>query len=210
MLLSLTSFLSRPFRILLDRQSHSDLSPLGPGSPAPSSSNSSNTIPNYRYDVFISFSGADTRNTFVDHLYAHLIRKGIFVFKDDTKLNKGESISEQLVHAIQDSRLSIIVFSENYASSTWCLEEMAVVHDCKQRSNQTVFPVFYDVDPSHVRHQSAFDLHTQKFKEDRYTVKRWKSAMTDLANSVGWDLRNKYVLPLFFFLSYILSICHLQ
>ncbi|CAI8598160.1 unnamed protein product [Vicia faba] len=38
-------------------------------------------------------SGADTRNTFVDHLYAHLTRKGIFAFKDDIRLQNGESLS---------------------------------------------------------------------------------------------------------------------
>lgn len=151
---------------------------------------------NYRYDVFISFRGPDTRNTFVDHLYAHLLRKGIFVFKDDKKLQKGESISAQLLQAIQDSRLSIIVFSKQYASSTWCLDEMAAIADCKQQSNQTVFPVFYDVDPSHVRHQNgayevAFVSHRSRFREDPDKVDRWARAMTDLANSAGWDVMNK-------------------
>lgn len=151
---------------------------------------------NYRYDVFISFRGPDTRNTFVDHLYAHLLRKGIFVFKDDEKLQKGESISAQLLQAIQDSRLSIIVFSKQYASSTWCLDEMAAIADCKQQSNQTVFPVFYDVDPSHVRHQNgayevAFVSHRSRFREDPDKVDRWARAMTDLANSAGWDVMNK-------------------
>ncbi|CAJ1956746.1 unnamed protein product [Sphenostylis stenocarpa] len=194
----------------------SNLNPSNSNSPASSSSNlnplsttnvastsSSDTIQNqnYRYDVFISFRGSDTRNSFVDHLYSHLIRKGIFVFKDDKKLHKGESISSQLLRAIQDSRVSIIVFSQNYASSTWCLDEMAAVADCKQQSNQTVFPVFYDVDPSHVRNQNgtyedAFILHKTKFKEDPHKVRRWKNAMKDLANTAGWDVSNKYVLVL--------------
>ncbi|KOM43826.1 hypothetical protein LR48_Vigan05g143100 [Vigna angularis] len=71
---------------------------------------SSDTIQNqdYRYDVFISFRGPDTRNSFVDHLHSHLLRKGIFVFKDDRKLRKGESISSQLPQAIRGSRISII------------------------------------------------------------------------------------------------------
>ncbi|XP_014521972.1 toll/interleukin-1 receptor-like protein [Vigna radiata var. radiata] len=137
-----------------------------------SSDHSSDTIQNqdHRYDVFISFRGSDTRNSFVDHLYSHLLRKGIFVFKDDHKLRKGESISSQLLEAIRGSRISIIVFSQDYPSSSWCLDEMATIADCKQQSNQTVFPVFYEVDPSHVRRQSgayenAFVLHRSKFKE---------------------------------------------
>ncbi|GAU35107.1 hypothetical protein TSUD_162120 [Trifolium subterraneum] len=150
----------------------------------------------YRYDVFISFRGTDTRNTFVDHLYSHLIRKGIFVFKDDKQLQKGESISPQLLQAIQHSRLSIIVFSKDYASSTWCLDEMAAIADCRAESKQIVFPIFYDVDPSQVRKQngvyeSAFVLHTETFKDDPHRVYRWKRAMTGFAGSAGWDVRNK-------------------
>ncbi|XP_045798935.1 disease resistance protein RUN1-like isoform X2 [Trifolium pratense] len=150
----------------------------------------------YRYDVFISFRGPDTRNTFVDHLYSHLIRKGIFTFKDDKQLQKGESISPQLLQAIQHSRCSIIVFSKDYASSTWCLDEMAAIADCRAKFKQIVFPVFYDVDPSHVRNQNgvfenAFVLHTEKFKDDPHKVDGWKRAMTCFAGLTGWDVRNK-------------------
>jgi hypothetical protein len=146
--------------------------------------------------VFISFRGSDTRNTFVDHLYSHLIRKGIFTFKDEKQLQKGESISPQLQHAIQHSRVSIIVFSKDYASSTWCLDEMAAIADCCAELKQIVFPVFYDVDPSHVRKQngvyeSAFVVHTETFKDDPHKVDRWKKAMTGFAGSAGWDIRNK-------------------
>jgi hypothetical protein len=146
--------------------------------------------------VFISFRGSDTRNTFVDHLYAHLIRRGIFIFKDDKQLQKGESISPQLLQAIQHSRVSIVVFSKDYASSTWCLDEMAAIADCRAGLKQIVFPVFYDVDPSHVRKQngvyeSAFVVHTETFKDDPHKVDRWKKAMTGFAGSAGWDIRNK-------------------
>nr|KYP45065.1 TMV resistance protein N [Cajanus cajan] len=183
-------------RALLGRKSSSHSSPLGPENSASTSSNHSNTIQSHRFDVFISFRGADTRNTFVDHLYAHLIRKGIFVFKDDKKLQKGKSISSQLVQAIQGSRVSIIVFSEDYAASTWCLDEMATIAECRQHLNQVVFPVFYGVDPSHVRYQNgvyanAFALHKRKFKQDPDKVHRWGRAMTGLASSAGWDVRNK-------------------
>ena len=146
--------------------------------------------------MFISFRGSDTRNTFVDHLYAHLIRKGIFVFKDDKQLQKGESISPQLLQAIQHSRLSIIVFSKDYASSTWCLDEMAAIVQCHRELKQTVFPVLYDVDPSDVRKQNgvyenAFVLHTKTFKHDMKKVHGWKRAMICFAGKAGWDVRNK-------------------
>ncbi|KOM43818.1 hypothetical protein LR48_Vigan05g142300 [Vigna angularis] len=170
------------------------------GSTSSSSYDSSDSIQNqnYVYDVFISFGGPDTRNSFVDHLCSHLLRKGIFVFKDDHNLQKGESISPQLLEAIQLSRLSIIVFSKNYASSTWCLDEMTAIASCKQQSSQIVFPIFYDVDPSHVRHQNGvyendFVSHRCKFQKDRDKVPGWERAMTDLANSAGWDVRDNAI-----------------
>jgi len=150
----------------------------------------------YRYDVFISFRGLDTRNTFVNHLYAHLTRKGISTFKDDQSLRKGESISPQLLQAIKDSRVSIVVFSKDYASSTWCLDEMVAIDESSRKLKRVVFTVFYDINPSHVRKQSgvyedAFVLHTELFKHDPDKVAQWKRVMTSLAGSVGWDVRNK-------------------
>ena len=170
-----------------------------------SNSPSSRRICNY--DVFLSFRGDDTRNNFTDHLYNHLIRKGIFTFKDDKRLEKGQPISSQLLQAIRDSRVSIVIFSRDYAASTWCLEEMAAIVDCHKELKQIVFPVFYDVDPSHVRKQDgayedAFAVHTERFKEVPDKVDRWKRAMVGLANSVGWDVRDKYVHKLSFLLVY--------
>jgi hypothetical protein len=146
--------------------------------------------------VFLSFRGTDTRNTFIDHLCNHLVKKDIFVFKDDQTLKKGKSISPQLLEAIRDSRVSIVVFSKNYPQSTWCLDEMAAIAECRKRLKRSVIPIFYDVDPSHVRKQigvfrNAFNLHTKKFKYQLGKVKRWQNAMTELANLVGFDVRDR-------------------
>jgi len=169
---------------------------LSEGGTSSSSSKDSDRIQSYRYDVFISFRGSDTRNSFVDHLYAHLNRKGIFTFKDDMQLQKGEAISPQLLQAIQQSRISIVVFSKDYAYSTWCLDEMAAINESRINLKQVVFPVFYDVDPSHVKKQNgvyenAFVLHTETFKHDSGKVARWKTLMTDLGGTAGWDVRNR-------------------
>jgi hypothetical protein len=65
----------------------------------------------------------------------------------DDELPRGEEISTELIEAIESSRISIIVFSQNYASSTWCLNELVKILECK-KNGQTVLPVFYKVDPS--------------------------------------------------------------
>ncbi|KAM7462108.1 hypothetical protein LguiA_030229 [Lonicera macranthoides] len=108
----------------------------------------------WNYDVFLSFR-EDTRRNFTDHLYDALTRAGIRTFRDDDQLPRGKHISFQLMKAIEESRISIIVFSKNYASSRWCLNELVKVLECKNTRGQLVPPVFYDVDPSHVRKQTG-------------------------------------------------------
>ncbi|XP_076925922.1 TMV resistance protein N-like [Bidens hawaiensis] len=109
----------------------------------------------FKYDVFLSFRGEDTRKTFVDHLYHALCNRGITTYKDDEKIEKGERINEQLVRSIEDSRIHIIIFSKNYASSSWCLNELVKIMECEKTQEQTAYPVFYDVEPTEVRHQSG-------------------------------------------------------
>ncbi|KAH0657757.1 hypothetical protein KY289_026505 [Solanum tuberosum] len=85
---------------------------------APSSSLVSNSqyCPRWKYDVFLSFSGEDTRKTFTGHLYEGLKNRGIFTFQDDKRLELGDSITEELLKAIEESQVALVVFSENYAT----------------------------------------------------------------------------------------------
>ncbi|PWA46541.1 toll/interleukin-1 receptor (TIR) domain-containing protein [Artemisia annua] len=99
----------------------------------------------FKYDVFLSFRGEDTRKNFVDHLYKALKQKGIETYKDDEKIRKGKTISDELIQAIEDSRFYIIVFSKKYASSSWCLEELVKIMECENMPEHTVYLVFYNV-----------------------------------------------------------------
>jgi len=118
-------------------------------------STSSSSLAMMKYDVFVSFRGQDTHNNFANHLFAALQRKGIFAFRDDTRLKKGESIAPELLHAIEASQVFIVLFSKNYASSTWCLRELEYILHCSQVSGTRVLPIFYDVDPFEARHQKG-------------------------------------------------------
>ncbi|KAL3017266.1 hypothetical protein AAZX31_06G267300 [Glycine max] len=146
------------------------------------------------YDVFVSFRGKDTRNNFTDHLFGAFHRKKIRTFRDDTRLKKGERILSNLMQAIEGSQIFVIVFSKNYAFSSWCLKELAKILDCVRVSGKHVLPIFYDVDPSEVRNQTgdyekAFAKHEDREKMEE--VKRWREALTQVANLAGWDMRNK-------------------
>ncbi|XP_059434489.1 disease resistance protein RUN1-like isoform X2 [Corylus avellana] len=147
----------------------------------------------WNYDVFLSFRGEDTRKTFTDHLYTALVNSGIHTFRDDDELPRGERISTELLKAIQESKVSIVVFSKGYASSSWCLDELVEIVRCKNSMGQTLLPIFYDVNPSDVRKQTgtfaeAFAWHADRFQAER--VHKWRTALTEAANYSGWDLQN--------------------
>ncbi|MCI88856.1 TMV resistance protein N-like, partial [Trifolium medium] len=69
--------------------------------------------------------------------------------------------------------------------------EMVAIAECRSELNRTVIPVFYDVDPSHVRKQIGVFRDAFNFKYHVDKVNRWQKAMTDLANIVGFDVRDK-------------------
>ncbi|KAF5469467.1 hypothetical protein F2P56_013539 [Juglans regia] len=144
------------------------------------------------YDVFLSFRGEDVRQNFISHLYDALCQKGINTYIDK-HLERGKEISPGLLKAIGESRISIIVLSENYASSTWCLDELTKILECKEKKQQIVIPVFYKVDPSIVRNQKenygeALANYTDKLNDDT-KVDSWKSALKELANLSGFHLK---------------------
>ncbi|XP_034198236.1 TMV resistance protein N-like, partial [Prunus dulcis] len=152
------------------------------------------SAPQPNHDVFLSFRGEDTRLSFVSHLYHELQLRGIKTFKDDPKLERGTPISE-LFNAIEESRLAIVILSPNYASSSWCLDELTKILQC-MKSKSTVLPVFYHVDPSDVRKQTgsfacAFAEHEERFREDVEGVKCWRAALTEVANLSGFDSKNE-------------------
>ncbi|CAN6699068.1 unnamed protein product [Malus baccata var. baccata] len=160
----------------------------------PSSSFSS--TPSLEYDVFLSFRGTDTRTNFTNHLYHALVRLGIRTFLDDSELPTGEEISPTLLKAIENSRISVIVFSENYASSRWCLNELVHILECRESKGQMTRPIFYKVDPSDVRHQKnsygvAFAVPSRKYENDPEKVQRWRTALTKAANLKGDTLNEK-------------------
>ncbi|XP_021981051.1 disease resistance protein RPV1 [Helianthus annuus] len=169
------------------------------------STSASSIQKSFKYDVFLSFRGEDTRKNFVDHLYHALHQKGIITYKDGEKIEKGERIGDQLIESIEDSRFYIIVFSRNYASSSWCLDELVKIMECQKMTEHTAYPIFYDVEPTEVHKQSglvgeAFEQVTRKRKrtledvnlEKENDVGRWKNALKEAADLAGMELKNTF------------------
>ncbi|TQD97382.1 hypothetical protein C1H46_016961 [Malus baccata] len=144
-----------------------------------------------KYDVFLNFRGADTRKTFVVHLYKALYLKVINTFMDGEELRKGNSISD-LLNSVKESRVSIVVFSKDYASSRWCLKELVQILECMDKQNQIVVPVFYQVDRSKVCNPEAFTKHDSDPRVEKEDLQSWMSALTRATNLPPhrWDQQN--------------------
>ena len=147
------------------------------------------------YDVFLNFRGEDTRRNFVSHLYSSLSNAGINTFLDDDKIDKGQILGPALWQAIEISKICIIVFSKAYAESSWCLDELKRIMECHRKFGHVVLPVFYDVDPSDVRHQKgafeeALKKHSRTYSGINFVLSNWKKALAEAADFVGWDVRN--------------------
>lgn len=140
------------------------------------------------YDVFLSFRGEDTRTKFISYLDSSLQNAGIYVFKDDDGIQRGDQISAALLQAIGQSRICIIVLSINFASSKWCMLELERIVEINRTSSMVIVPVFYELDPSDVRHQKgkfgeAFEYLTST--ADEYTKMNWKKALHEVGSTAG-------------------------
>jgi hypothetical protein len=158
------------------------------------------------YDVFLSFRGKDTRAKFVSHLSASLKNAGIYTFKDDDEIQRGDRISFSLLRAIGQSRISIVVLSENFANSRWCLLELEKIMEIGRTRGLVVVPVFYEVDPSEVRHQEgqfgkSFEDLISTISVDETTKCNWRRDLLDIGGKTGFSLIDS---RLFIFLFYII------
>ncbi|PWA38562.1 disease resistance protein (TIR-NBS-LRR class) family [Artemisia annua] len=162
------------------------------------SSSSASSFQPWKYDVFLSFRGEDTRKTFVDHLYKALEDRMVRTYKDDITLPRGESVGPALLEAIEESHFAVIVFSKNYADSSWCLDELVHIMKCRAERGLTVIPIFYDVEPTEVRKQKGdFGKLTKMSawrklfaKKETLKVEMWRKALVDASNNSGWEPKN--------------------
>ncbi|KAL5776177.1 hypothetical protein ACOSP7_009103 [Xanthoceras sorbifolium] len=123
-----------------------------------------------KYDVFLSFRGEDSATaSFKSHLCGALSQKHIetFVADDDDRLKRGDETSPALLRAIEESKISVVIFSKDYASSKGCLRELAEIIKYKKMNKKIVIPVFYQVNPSDVRNQTGSfkDAFAKHFKQ---------------------------------------------
>ncbi|XP_020528682.1 TMV resistance protein N-like [Amborella trichopoda] len=142
-------------------------------------------------EVFLNFCDEDTGKSFTSHLNRVLIDSGISTFFFPSILQQQP---RDIQRAIEKCEVFIAIFSPNYASSFFCLDQLSYFLSLPRRS-RFILPVFYDVEPSHVRWQSglfeeAFVDHRNKNGFDEETVQKWRKALKEFASLSRWEMKN--------------------
>ncbi|KAF7849163.1 hypothetical protein BT93_L1168 [Corymbia citriodora subsp. variegata] len=152
-------------------------------------------LPGAEFEVFLNFGELDTCLGFTDCLYHAMDGAGVHVFRDEEGIQKGEEIGGELLHAIDNSKVYVTIFSRDYASSAECLRELAhIMKRYRGSSGKVILPIFYNVGAHDVELQTGVYDEALKEHEDRFgsdVVQRWKEALIEVARIEGWDLKDK-------------------
>ncbi|KAH0902045.1 hypothetical protein HID58_041548 [Brassica napus] len=103
--------------------------------------------------VFISFRGKPLRKNFVSHLKEELKRSKINFFIDEDE-TRGRRITT-LFETIRESGVALILLSNKYSDSEWCLDELVEIKKQMETGYLDAFPVFYEVKSASIKSQTG-------------------------------------------------------
>nr|XP_007134208.1 hypothetical protein PHAVU_010G028500g [Phaseolus vulgaris]ESW06202.1 hypothetical protein PHAVU_010G028500g [Phaseolus vulgaris] len=161
-----------------------------------SSSSSSSFLksePQFRYDVFINFWGADIGRKLVSHLHSVLLQAQVKTLIKEENLQEGMELEEHM-RAIAATKIAIIVFSKSYTESTCCLFQLEKIIECFETFGQIILPIFYEVDPLNLSYQVDFGFGNaceELIDHKSYPLMfRWRRALNTAAGISGLDVRD--------------------
>ncbi|KAK1383049.1 hypothetical protein POM88_020784 [Heracleum sosnowskyi] len=113
--------------------------------------------------VFLSFRG-ETRNKFTCFLYEALKAEGFVAFMDKSDIRVGDEVDLTIKEGIRNSMSAIIIFSQNFAYSTWCLDELVLILERKKNSSL------------------GLEKHRERHNDK---VEKWRAALVEVGNILG-------------------------
>ncbi|GLJ27322.1 hypothetical protein SUGI_0536180 [Cryptomeria japonica] len=117
---------------------------------------------------------------------------GLRVFLDSEELELGDSLPTELQEAIKSASLHIAIFSQNYAQSRWCLDELSFMF----RTGTRIVPIFYYTEVADVRYAKgvyaeAFQLYLNKGRYSSEKLKEWKDTLFNVSHNIGYIVNSK-------------------
>lgn len=143
------------------------------------------------YQVFINYRSVDTKNTLASLIYHSLTNRGLRVFLYHKKLCTEDGFRSVIRGAISSASVHITIFSEHYAESRFCLDELCSI--LRSSHERRILPVFSNVEPGELR-QIERGCYAQDFRnhESRFTIEEvegWKAALRKAADISGFVLK---------------------
>ncbi len=145
------------------------------------------------FDVFLNHRGPDVKGGFVSHLCQALQEARCRPFLDKPSLEKGKNGQKKIYEALECASVHLAIFSEHYADSEYCLNELcAMLESKKLQSKKLIIPVFYTVSPSVLRCEDPDGPYTKALKihgrRSASEVKKWIDALRMAAELNGFKL----------------------
>ncbi|KAM7481224.1 hypothetical protein LguiB_005807 [Lonicera macranthoides] len=146
----------------------------------------------YDYDIFFSLSYRDRNNT--DYLYKALVDSGLRIFRDGDPIQRSEDIKSEVKKAMELSRFCIVVLSESYASSKWCLDQLVMMIECKPNA---ILSLFYDqkgrIGEGFARYEEQLkvEIDYQRTEKLLDKIQGWSDALSFASDLPGFVLQNQ-------------------
>lgn len=140
------------------------------------------------WDVFVSCG--DTKSAFIGHLFDALDCTGLRICRGSPKIHRtGGYIPVTVLNVIQESKIYVVVLSDEYASSEKCLDELVKIFECCNSTGRLILPVFYDIEPSTVRYQIGSFKEALPEHETYYSnLDKWRVTLTKVGNLSGYQV----------------------
>ena len=122
-------------------------------------------------------------------LYEDLNRHGLQPYLDCKSIRIGEECWKSIEDGIKNTSIAVVVFSERYVESEWCLKELHVMLEA--HSSKKILPIFYNVKPWDLRNpeRGKFGKGFEKLKEkfNSKVIEEWKADLEEASKLMGWE-----------------------
>ncbi|EOA12670.1 hypothetical protein CARUB_v10027808mg, partial [Capsella rubella] len=135
--------------------------------------------------VFINFRGIELRRNFISFLHAALVNASINVFIDEDELLGSDLVN--LLKRIEESEIALVIFSKDYTSSNWCLDELAKIKERKDQGRLIVIPIFYKLELNGKFGDRFRDMN-RNHKHEPEKTQKWKDALKSIPHINGMVL----------------------
>ena len=121
------------------------------------------------YDVFVSHASEDKAG-YVDDLISAFREAGIKVWYDDTALEWGKSLRQQIDEGIKRAKYGIVVLSKNFFKKTWTNRELNGILAKEIVTGATPLPIWYDLTYEDVYNFSPILADIKAFPTKQYSI----------------------------------------